>query len=59
MEGAEFMQRRGGVHPFQIGAMRLGGGRTGGMVIERQPLASEGFQQFAKNNTGLLTNNYT
>ena len=53
------MQRRGGVHPFQIGAMRLGGGRTGGMVIERQPLASEGFQQFAKNNTGLLTNNYT
>ena len=59
VEGAEFMQRRGGVHPFQIGAMRLGGGRTGGMVIERQPLASEGFQQFAKNNTGLLTNNYT
>ncbi len=59
VEGAEFMQRRGGVHPFQIGAMRLGSGQQGGMVIERQPLATEGFQQFAKNNTGLLTNNYT
>lgn len=58
VSGAEFVQRRGGVHPFEIGSVRLGQGQ-GGLVIERRPLASESFQQFADNNTGLLTNNYT
>ena len=58
VSGAEFVQRRGGVHPFEIGSVRLGRGQ-GGLVIERRPLASESFQQFANTNTGLLTNNYT
>ena len=58
VSGAEFVQRRSGAHPFEIGSVQLGRGQ-GGLVIERRPLASESFQQFASNNTGLLTNNYT